>query len=143
MKTTENSSNDFNEEIRRLFSGILLGSLLLLISSAHLSGQCSITLTSGEGSDNQTVCINTAINNITYITAEATGADFSGLPEGVTGNWNENIVTISGTPAVSGIFNFTVTATGGSCTNVTAQGVITVNEILPVSVSIAADANPV
>ena len=143
MKTTENSSNDFNDEVKRLFSGMLLGSLLLLISSAHLSGQCSITLTSGIGTDNQTVCINTPITNITYLTVVATGADFSGLPEGVTGSWIENVVTISGTPTESGIFTFTVTATGGTCESIIASGAITVNDILPVSVTIAADANPV
>ena len=143
MKTTVNSSNDFNEEIRRLFSGMLLGSLFLILSSAHLSGQCSITLTSGAGSDNQTVCINTAINIITYSTTEATGATFTGLPSGVTGNWADSVVTISGTPSEAGNFNFTINAAGGICENITTSGVISVNNMLPVSVSIAADANPV
>jgi len=126
MKTTENSSNDVNESIRRLFSGILLGSLLLFITTARLTGQCSVTLSSAPGSDHQTLCINTAINDITYITSEATGADFSGLPAGVTGSWVDNVVTITGTPNVSGTFNFVVTATGGTCENITASGTISV-----------------
>src|SRR6185436_8142376 len=77
------------------------------------------------GTNAQTVCINTAITNITYSTTGATGATFSGLPTGVTGNWAANVVTISGTPSVSGTFNYTVTLTGG-CGVVTATGSITV-----------------
>jgi hypothetical protein len=88
------------------------------------------------------VCLNTAITAITYATTGATGATFSGLPAGVTGAWAGNVVTISGTPTVSGTFNYTVTLTGG-CGTATASGTITVNPNLPVSVSIAASANPV
>jgi hypothetical protein len=40
-----------------------------------------ITLTSAPGTDNQTVCVNTAITPITYSTTGATGATFSGLPQ--------------------------------------------------------------
>ena len=86
----------------------------------------SITLTSGVGTNNQTVCVNTAIANITYTTTGATGATFSGLPAGVTGNWSAGIVTISGTPTTDGIYNYSVTLTGG-CGNVSAIGTITVN----------------
>ena len=64
----------------------------------------TITLTSAAGTDNQTVCINTPITNITYSTTGATGATFTGLPAGVTGAWASNVVTISGTPSVSGTF---------------------------------------
>ena len=59
---------------------------------------CTITLTSGTTS--QTVCVNTPITDITYSTTIATGADFSGLPTGVTGTWLSDVVTISGTPSV-------------------------------------------
>jgi hypothetical protein len=85
----------------------------------------TITLTSAAGTDNQTVCINTAITNITYSTTGATGATFSGLPTGVTGAWASSVVTISGTPSVSGTFNYTITLTGG-CGLVTKTGTITV-----------------
>ena len=84
-----------------------------------------ITLTSAAGTDNQTICINTAITNITYSTTGATGATFSGLPTGVTGAWAANVVTISGTPTVAGVFNYTITLTGGCPT--TKTGTITVN----------------
>ena len=85
----------------------------------------TITLTSAVGTDNQTVCINTAITNITYSTTGATGASFSGLPSGVSGAWASNVVTISGTPSVSGAFPYTITLTGG-CGNITKTGTITV-----------------
>jgi hypothetical protein len=80
-----------------------------------------ITLTSAPGTDNQTVCVNTAITPITYSTTGATGASFSGLPAGVTGTFSGGNITISGTPMVTGTFNYTVTLTGtGGCGSVTA-----------------------
>ena len=42
-----------------------------------------------------------------------TGSTFAGLPAGVTGSWAGNVVTISGTPTVSGSFNYTITTSGG------------------------------
>ena len=48
-----------------------------------------IIITSGPFTDMQTVCINTVITNITYATSGATGATFTGLPAGVTGNYAE------------------------------------------------------
>ncbi|GIV29928.1 MAG: hypothetical protein KatS3mg028_0994 [Bacteroidia bacterium] len=80
----------------------------------------SMSLSSAPGTDNQTVCENTAITNITYAITGATGATVTGLPAGVTGNFASNTVTISGTPTATGTFNYTVTLTGG-CGNVTAN----------------------
>jgi gliding motility-associated-like protein len=77
---------------------------------------------------NQTVCINSAIANITLATTGAAGVTFAGLPAGVTGSWAGNVVTISGTPTVSGTFNYTVTTTGG-CSLETTTGTITVNPL--------------
>ncbi|MFN8294016.1 MAG: hypothetical protein U0T72_09855 [Chitinophagales bacterium] len=50
------------------------------------------------------------------------------MPSSVTGSWSANVATISGTPTVSGTFNYTVTMTGG-CTGGTntATGTITAN----------------
>ena len=88
----------------------------------------TIALSSAVGTDAQTVCINTAITNITYITTGATGATVTGLPAGVNGNWAANVVTISGTPTASGVFTYTISLTGG-CGVVTKTGTITVNPL--------------
>ncbi|MBL7703176.1 MAG: hypothetical protein JNM14_13065 [Ferruginibacter sp.] len=93
--------------------------------SVTINPNNTITLTSGVGTDNQTVVVNTPITNITYSTTGATGASFSGLPAGVTGNWAANVVTISGSPTALGTFNYTVTLTGG-CGTITASGTINV-----------------
>lgn len=80
----------------------------------------------------QTVCINTPLTpDITYTTTGATGAAFTGLPDGVIGSWAGNIVTIAGSPSVSGTFNYTVTLTG-CCGIVTATGTI---DVIPLPVS--------
>ncbi len=86
----------------------------------------TVSLTSGAGTNNQTLQVNTPITAITYGT---TGATVTGLPAGVTGSWAGNVVTISGTPTVSGVFNYTVTLTGG-CGVITATGVIRVSPFL-------------
>ena len=73
----------------------------------------SYGLTSANGTDNQTVCINTAIANITYsINNGAGGATLTGGPAGVAVGFAGGVATISGTPTASGTFNYTVTATG-------------------------------
>ena len=85
-----------------------------------------ITLTSANNT--QTRCINNAIANITYtLSGGATGASVTGLPTGVTGTTSGTIFTISGTPTVAGAFNYTITTSGGSCTQASATGAITVN----------------
>jgi len=63
----------------------------------------TITLTSAPATTNQSLCINTAINNITYsIGGGGTGAGVVGLPTGVNGVYAAGVFTISGTPTVSG-----------------------------------------
>ncbi|MEA1886876.1 MAG: hypothetical protein U9N72_06680, partial [Bacteroidota bacterium] len=97
----------------------------------------TITLSSAAGTDNQEVCINTAITDITYTTTGATGATFSGLPTGVSGSWSADQVTISGIPTASGTFDYTVTLTGG-CGDITATGSIAVNPDNTITLSSAA-----
>jgi hypothetical protein len=93
-----------------------------------------IYLTSGAGTNVQTVTVNTPITTITYGTVTATGANFNGLPPGVTGNWKTDVATISGIPSATGVYNYTVTLTGGcGGSPVTANGSITVNFPLPVT----------
>jgi len=90
----------------------------------------TIVLSSASGPDVQSLCINTPIINITYNTSGATGAVFTGLPAGVTGTWGSNLATISGTPTVTGTFNYTATLTGGCGT---ASGTITIVSVAPAS----------
>ncbi|WP_321370370.1 HYR domain-containing protein [uncultured Draconibacterium sp.] len=84
-----------------------------------VSEDASINLTSG--SDNQTLCIGSAITPLTYtIGGSATSAIISlgSLPAGVSlTQTNDTVYTISGTPTESDTFNFTVSTTG-SCLNV-------------------------
>jgi uncharacterized protein (DUF2141 family) len=89
-------------------------------------------------SSSPTVCINTAITNITHTTTGATGIGAAtGLPAGVSANWSGNTITISGTPTASGTFNYSIPLTGG-CGTVNATGTITVtpnNTVTPASSS--------
>ena len=86
----------------------------------------TVTLTSAPGTINQNTCSGTAITPITYNTTGATGATFASLPAGVSGAWAANVVTISGTPTVSGVFNYIVTLTGG-CGAITTGGTLTIS----------------
>jgi hypothetical protein len=96
----------------------------------------TISLSSASGTDSQTLCIKNAITAIKYTSTDATGAGVTGLPAGVTGSFASNAVTISGTPSVSGIYNYTVTLTGG-CGTVTAKGSITARPDNTISLSSA------
>jgi hypothetical protein len=96
------------------------------------------TLTSAAGTDAQSICINTPITDITYsIGVEATGANVTGLPNGVTGVYNSGVVTISGTPTAvtPGLFTYTVTPTGTPCVT-PKQGSIAVQQAPPTTVTI-------
>jgi hypothetical protein len=77
-------------------------------------GVVSINLSSGYGSDNQAVCRNSPIRNISYNTTGVTGVTFNGLPAGVNGNFNGGVITISGIPSVSGVYVYTVLILPGS-----------------------------
>ena len=101
----------------------------------------AIALTSAAGTDAQTRCINTAITNITYsVTGGGTGAGVVGLPAGVSGSYAAGVYTISGTPTVSGTFNYTVTTTG-TCVQATATGTITVRPNAAIALTSAAGTN--
>lgn len=86
---------------------------------------CTISLTSAAGTNAQTACNGSGIVPITYATTVATGATFTGLPPGVTGNWAGNVATISGIPTTNGVYNYTVTLVGCNSPT-TASGTITV-----------------
>jgi hypothetical protein len=85
-----------------------------------------IRLTSAVGTDNQTVCQDSPIADITYTAGSgAAGPAVSGLPPGVTTSWNGITLRFTGTPTASGIFNYTIT-TPGFCLPSSATGTITV-----------------
>jgi hypothetical protein len=98
---------------------------------ANLVGAKGWTITGdgaavGVASSTPTLCINTALTNITHTTSGATGIGVAtNLPAGVTATWAANLITISGTPTVAGIFNYSIPLTGG-CSPVNATGIITV-----------------
>ncbi|MCZ8128736.1 MAG: Ig-like domain-containing protein [Microcystis sp. LE19-114.1B] len=84
------------------------------------------TPTVGTASSTPSVNINTSITPITHVTTGATGiAPASGLPSGVIATWSSNTITISGTPTVSGVFNYSISLLS-ACGSATATGTITV-----------------
>ena len=101
--------------------------------SVDATGTITVTAdnTAGVASSTPTLCINTALTNITHATTGATGisndgvAGANGLPGGVSASWSGNVITISGTPSASGTFNYTIPLSGG-CGSVDATGTITV-----------------
>jgi hypothetical protein len=97
-------------------------------------GLPAITLASASSSTAQTVTAGDAVADIQYTTANATGANISGTPTGVSGTWSSNVHTISGTPTSSGTFNYTVTTTNGNgCTDASATGKIIVTLPPPIT----------
>jgi gliding motility-associated-like protein len=91
----------------------------------------TVVLSSAAGTDAQSLCISTAITDITYSVTGGTGAGVTGLPTGVTGSYSAGVFTISGTPTASGTFNYTITSTGGC--NQSATGSITVDPLPVIS----------
>ncbi|MFV5689057.1 PKD-like domain-containing protein [Flavobacterium sp. ZT3R25] len=101
----------------------------------------AISLTSGAGTNNQTLCANTLMTNITFsISGGGTGAGVAGLPVGISGNFSGGVFTISGTPTVSGSFPYTITTTG-TCVQTTSTGIITVNPNATISLTSGAGTN--
>ncbi len=106
--------------------------------SIPLTGGCSTVNANGTiivtpdntvsaASSAPTLCINTALTAITHTTTGATGiGTAAGLPAGVSASWSSNTISISGTPTVSGTFNYTIPLTGG-CSTVNATGTIVVD----------------
>ena len=94
-----------------------------------LSGNVNSNNTASAASSTPTLCINTALTDITHSTTGATGiGSATGLPAGVIATWASNTITISGTPTASGTFNYSIPLTGG-CGSVSATGTITVNSL--------------
>jgi gliding motility-associated-like protein len=92
-----------------------------------------VTNTVTAPSSTPTLCVDTAMITITHNTTGATGIGVAtGLPSGINASWLANTITLSGTPTVSGIFNYTIPLTGG-CGTTSATGTITVSPISSVT----------
>jgi hypothetical protein len=103
----------------------------------NVTADGTINLTSPAGSDNQTICINTPLSLISYaVGGSGTGGTVTGLPAGITGNFAGGVISISGTPTVSGVFNYTVNTTG-PCVTPTATGTITITPDATISLTSA------
>lgn len=96
------------------------------ISNLYNAIPCTLN-TASQPSSNPSVCSNSPMDPILIQTTGATGIGTpSGLPIGVSANWANNVVTLTGTPISSGNYNYTIPLTGG-CGYVTASGSIIVN----------------
>ncbi len=94
-----------------------------------INPDATLSLSSPAGTNAQTLCINTTLFNITYaVGGTGNNGTVAGLPTGVTGAYAGGVVTISGSPSVSGLFTYTVTATG-TCANATTTGTINVTPL--------------
>jgi subtilisin-like proprotein convertase family protein len=104
-------------------SGLCASSTTLPITITPLN-------TASAPSSNPTLCLNTVLPAITITTTGATGIDTpSGLPNGVTATWSNNVISISGTPSEPGTFNYSIPLTGG-CGEINASGTIVVSDII-------------
>ncbi|MGI9160000.1 MAG: CARDB domain-containing protein, partial [Saprospiraceae bacterium] len=74
------------------------------------------------------MCAHSPMIPITHSTQGAIGIGTPfGLPAGLSASWASNIITISGTPTESGIFEYTIPLTGYCTSQTAATGTITVN----------------
>ncbi len=85
----------------------------------------TILRTSSIASISQQLCVNSTLTTIGYQISGATGANFTNLPTGVSGNINGNTITINGAPTVVGTSNYRIDLTGG-CGTSSSSGTITV-----------------
>jgi gliding motility-associated-like protein len=100
----------------------------------------TLVLNSTAATTNQSICVNTSINPISYtFGGGATGVTVSGLPADVSSIVSGNTVTISGTPSttIGSPFNYTITTSGGSCGTISLNGTITVNQAVSLALTSA------
>lgn len=98
--------------------------------------EATLALTSAGETASQTLCMNQSITSITYLVGgTGNGGSVTGLPAGVSGNYADGVITISGTPSVSGTFSFSVIATG-PCNSAPLTGTLTVGDV-PAGLSVS------
>lgn len=103
-----------------------------------ISQNSNLNLISAAATTSQSICINSAISNIRYTaTASVTGLNVTGLPTGVNYVFNAGILTISGTPTISGNFTYNITISGGGCSATTVYtGTLTINARPTVNITV-------
>lgn len=105
------------------------GCVSTVTGSIMVNPNVGIALFSGAATANQVLCFGGPIVPIVYGASNgATGISAVGLPFGVTANYLLGNITLVGTPASPGTFNYTVTTVGG-CSQASLSGTITVNTI--------------
>jgi hypothetical protein len=98
----------------------------IAVISTFAQSPCQISLTSAVGTDTQAVCVNTPITTITYSVSGTSASISPNLVPGLSASYSSGVYTISGTPTASGLFNYTITTTGGCSPAASAGGKITV-----------------
>lgn len=88
-----------------------------------LDNTSAISLTSASSTEMQYVCIQSPISPITYQSLSAVDYSVTGLPRGMTVNWSNQVLTISGSPIEGGDYNYSVTVYyAGNCGSTTRTG---------------------
>jgi gliding motility-associated-like protein len=121
-----------------VFDGVCTSNIVLS-STVNLFANTNIALVSAVSTENQSRCAGVTIDPIQYqVTGTATGVVVTGLPAGVTHNYNiaTGLVTISGSANIGGVYNYSVTTTGGCNPQVIATGSITVTGLPVLSYSV-------
>ncbi|MBS7788128.1 hypothetical protein KIH23_12545, partial [Flavobacterium sp. CYK-55] len=113
----------------------------LLSGSITVDPDVTLTLNIA-GTDVQTLCVNSSLfTPISYNLGNgATGVTAIGLPTGITGVVSGNTYTLSGIPTATGIFNYSLTTTGG-CSTATQSGTITVDSDSTIVLSSSSSSN--
>ncbi len=111
-----------------IFDGIC-SSNIALNSTVSLFADTTISLVSPTSTENQTRCAGVTIDPIHYqVIGTATGVTVTGLPIGVTHNYNAStgLLTISGAVNNGGVYNYFITTSGGCNPQAAESGSITI-----------------
>lgn len=131
-------NNKLNHTLTRLFCiniktnmKNLITKILFIFLITFLSNQLiaqSISLVSESATINQTLCVNSTITEIKYLSAGGvTDVTVTGLPLGVDGTYSAGLYTINGTPTESGTFYYTITTVGGANAAVISEGTLKID----------------
>ena len=121
-----------------VFDGIC-SSNFSLTSTVNLFANTTISLVSNSGTNGQTRCAGVTIDPIQYqVTGTATGVVVTGLPVGVTYDYNvaTGLLTITGATNIAGVYNYSIITSGGCNPQASASGSITITGLPVLSYSV-------